>query len=245
MLLALDGIATVAEVYLNGELVLESDSMFAEHRLDVGAQLRGAGNELAVCCRALGPRLKERRRPRARWRTRLVSEGNLRFFRTMLLGRTPGMAPQTAAVGPWRGARLERSRAISIEQLALRPRLDGSDGVLAMRLQVAAIGAEPPARVQVTLDGPTGERQGELELSPGRDGAGRTLLADGEIRIPGVAPWWPHTHGEPGLCTRSASRFSGGGEPLTAEAGRVGFRSVSASAGGTADVRARTGSTCT
>jgi beta-mannosidase len=36
VLLYLGGLATVAEVYLNGALVLESDSMFAEHRLEVG-----------------------------------------------------------------------------------------------------------------------------------------------------------------------------------------------------------------
>src|ERR1700760_2033841 len=33
--LALDGLATVADVYLNGEHVLSGESMFAEHRLDV------------------------------------------------------------------------------------------------------------------------------------------------------------------------------------------------------------------
>ena len=121
--LCLDGIATVAEVHLNGELVLQSDSMFAAHALDVAAQLRES-NELAIRCRALAPLLRERRKPRARWRTRLV-EGNLRFFRTMLLGRAPGFAPGPAAVGPWRPVRLVRRRAVAVEELSLDPRLDG------------------------------------------------------------------------------------------------------------------------
>ena len=108
VILRLDGIATVAEVYLNGERILESDSMFAAHALPVGARLQGGtgdgarANELAVRCRALGPLLAETRRPRARWRTRLVAERNLRFFRTMLLGRAPGFAPGPAVTGPWR-----------------------------------------------------------------------------------------------------------------------------------------------
>jgi beta-mannosidase len=114
VLLRLEGIATIAKVYLNGELVLESDSMFASHALDVSGRLR-RHNELVIHCLALGPLLRERRRPRARWRTRLVSEGNLRFFRTMLLGRTPGFAPGPAAVGPWRGVHLERRRRIAVE----------------------------------------------------------------------------------------------------------------------------------
>ena len=99
LILALDGIATVADVYLNGERVLSSDSMFAGHRLEVG-RLIGPRNELAIHCRALAPLLEVSRRPRARWRTALVSNGNLRFYRTMLLGRAPGFAPGPAAVGP-------------------------------------------------------------------------------------------------------------------------------------------------
>ena len=99
LILALDGIATVADVYLNGERVLSSDSMFAGHRLEVG-RLIEPRNELAIHCRALAPLLEVSRRPRARWRTALVSNGNLRFYRTMLLGRAPGFAPGPAAVGP-------------------------------------------------------------------------------------------------------------------------------------------------
>lgn len=40
VVLLLEGIATVAEVHLNGERVLDSDSMFAAHALDVGSLLR-------------------------------------------------------------------------------------------------------------------------------------------------------------------------------------------------------------
>ena len=113
LMLALDGIATVADVYLNGERVLSSDSMFAGHRLDVG-RLIGPRNELAIHCRALAPLLEVSRRPRARWRTALVSNGNLRFYRTMLLGRAPGFAPGPAAVGPWKPVRLERRRGVAV-----------------------------------------------------------------------------------------------------------------------------------
>ena len=52
-----DGLATVAEVYLNGERVLDSDSMFARA---CGRRRRARSptdNELAICCRALAPLL--------------------------------------------------------------------------------------------------------------------------------------------------------------------------------------------
>ena len=160
--LCLDGIATVAEVYLNGELVLESDSMFTAHKLEVADRLR-ASNELAIRCRALGPLLGVRRRPRARWRTRLVADGNLRFFRTMLLGRLPGIAPGPAAVGPWRAVRLERRRRLEVQELTLRPRLEGEEGVLSVLARLRPLGETEVSSVEVELSGPSGSHRTQLD----------------------------------------------------------------------------------
>ena len=108
--LRLDGIATVSEVYLNGELVLESASMFASHRVDVARTGSGAENELVIVCRALTPLLARRRRPSARWRTRVVNAGNLRWYRTMMFGRSPGFAAGPAPVGPVAAGVIGRAR---------------------------------------------------------------------------------------------------------------------------------------
>lgn len=222
--LCLDGIATVAEVYLNGELVLESDSMFARHSLDVGALLCNT-NELAIRCRALGPLLRVRRRPRARWRTRLVSEGNLRFFRTMLLGRAPGFAPGPAAVGPWRPVRLERHRRLSIEELTLRPRIEGGDGVLSITTRIRPLDGTGPTSVEVELDGPSGAHRAQLALS-GLDGAdAEETSAQGELIVVDVARWWPHTHGEPALHDVRLV-VSDAHEQTVVHAGRIGFRDL-------------------
>ena len=64
-----DGIATVAETYLNGQLILRSESMWREHAIDVGGLIK-AENELVIVCRALTPLMAKRRRPASRWRTR-------------------------------------------------------------------------------------------------------------------------------------------------------------------------------
>jgi beta-mannosidase len=218
--LCLDGIATVAEVYLNGELICESDSMFALHALDVTRSLRES-NELAIRCRALRPPLAVRRRPRARWRTRLVDDGNLRFFRTMLLGRLPGLAPGPAAVGPWRAVRLERRRRIDVGELTLRPRLNGEDGVLSVRARLRPLGGAEVSSVEVELSGPSGSHRVQLELDRDR------VTASGELRVPGVARWWPHTHGEPALHdVRLVVRGAGEDEQTTIDGGRVGFRDL-------------------
>ncbi len=223
IVLALDGIATVAEVYLNGERVLDSDSMYAGHRLDVGSRLRSE-NELAICCRALGPLLRVSRRPRARWRTRLVAHGNLRFFRTMLLGRAPGFAPGPATVGPWRGVRLERRRALVVEELELRPRVNGADGELSVQARLRVLSRrELIERVAVEVTGPEGAHRVELSLESGPAGA----RAAGTLTVPEVELWWPHTHGSPTLHTVRLI-VGVGGSQVAIEAGRVGFRRLEA-----------------
>jgi beta-mannosidase len=232
VVLRLDGIATVAEVYLNGERVLASDSMFAAHAIDVGARLRDC-NELAIRCRALSPLLRGRRKPRARWRTKLVLNGELRWFRTMLLGRAPGFAPGPAAVGPWRPVWLERQRRVAVSELMLRPRVAGDVGVLAVRARLRVAGEASTAGLTVELDGPSGRHTTSLAL----EREGDELVGHGELRIPSVARWWPHTHGKPALhdvrlVVACAS------ETAAVEAGRVGFRSLTPGAHADHDVAA-------
>src|SRR6266850_1742309 len=138
VVLRFDGLATLAEVFLNGESILASSSMFERHAVEVGGRLRGR-NELAIRFRALVLQLATQRRPRARWRTRLVADNNLRWFRTALIGRVPGFAPGPAPVGPWRPIQLERRRGAVLEDLAVRARLDGSDGVVAIRARLRSL----------------------------------------------------------------------------------------------------------
>ncbi|HEY2316817.1 MAG TPA: hypothetical protein VGH67_00840 [Solirubrobacteraceae bacterium] len=215
--LVLGGLATVAEVYLNGEQVLASQSMFAAHELDVGGRLRGA-NELAICFRALGPRLRERRRPRARWRTRLVSEGNLRFYRTMLLGRAPGFAAGPAVTGPWRPVTLERRTGPVLGGVRLRARRAGDDGILDCAGRLVAAPDRPlPHRLQVTVSGAGGAGTAVAAELPVESGVVR-----GQVTVGGAAPWWPHTHGRPVLYD---VEVGAGEEPL--HRARIGFRELS------------------
>jgi beta-mannosidase len=222
--LQLDGIATVAEVFLNGAKVLESESMFARHELDVGTQL-GAENELAIRCRALAPLLARPRKPRARWRTRLVA-GNLRFYRTMLLGRAPGFAPAPQAVGPWRPVRLTRRRLLAVEGLGLRPRLEGNApgarGVLSAQARLRPLGDASIDGVELELSGPSGTHRAALPL----ESEGEDVTAAGKLTVPGVERWWPHTHGEPVLYDVRLHVETSAGR-VTVDAGRVGFRSLS------------------
>ncbi len=220
VVLHLDGVATLAEVFLNGTSVLQSETMFCAHAVEVGSLLREGGNELAIRCRALGPELRVRRRPRARWRTKLV-DGSLRFFRTMLLGRAPGFAPGPAAVGPWRPVWMERRRLLAVDRLELGTRLEEADGVLSVRASLRGLGGAVPGAVEVELGGASGAHRAPLESEATPSG----VEVSGTITVPDVACWWPHTHGDPVL-HEVALRIAVESETIAIELGRVGFRSL-------------------
>ncbi len=230
VLLRLDGVATVHEVFLNGVRIGAGESMFAAAAIDVGAALREGRNELAIRCLALAPRLGTRRKPRARWRTKLV-DNRLRFHRTMLLGRCPGFAPRPAAVGPWRPVWIERRRVLAVAGLQLRTRCEGSDGVLAVAATVRGMGGFEVSAADVVVSG-AGDAEGALAVSAGADSA---VELRGEVRVPDAPRWWPHTHGEPALHTVRL-RVAGEEGEVGIDAGRVGFRALAAGAGTAHDV---------
>jgi beta-mannosidase len=211
--LVCEGLATVADVWLDGAPLFSSSNMFLGHERILEGDAGRADGELVVRCRALDPLLAAKR-PRPRWRAPMVENQQLRWFRTTLLGRTPGWSPPAAAVGPWRPVRLERRRALVVEELRLDAEVDAAGG--AGRVEVACrlrpLGARPP-RVALVL-----ERAGRAHRAE--------LIGDGErwrgrLEVPAPALWWPHTHGEP-ACYEA--RLVAGG--VTVELGRVGFRAL-------------------
>lgn len=204
------GLATIAEVRLDGERILTSDSMYLAHEVPV--TLNGEA-ELSIRFHALHPVLAAKK-GRARWRPKLAEPAGLRFVRTTLLGHMPGWCPPIHAVGPFRPVELvEDIGPCRVLAADLRSGYDGQDGHLSLRL---------------TVEGAAPGTSGSVEV------AGRTapLVFDGvdgftaDLTLPGVEPWWPHTHGEPvlhGVAARIGS--------VEVELGRVGFRSLAVDRG--------------
>ena len=198
--LCFDGLATLADIWLNGEHVLSTDNMFRGYQFDVTALLR-VSNELAIRFRSLAADLKQKR-PRPRWKTNLVEHQQLRWQRTTLLGHIPGWSPPVPAIGPWRDIRLE-CQPVRLSDVQLVARLEGTTGVVTFRARVHSL---TPID-HVTL------RVGEHAVSAAiqTDSEGMTL--SGELRISNPPLWWPHTHGAPALYDAAATfqRAGGGG----------------------------------
>jgi beta-mannosidase len=214
--LKLAGLATVADVWLNGVKVLEADNMFRAYELDVGGALCD-DNELAIRFRSLAALVKARR-GRPRWKTKLVDSQQLRWFRTTLLGRIPGWTPPVAAVGPWRPVVLEERRHVTIESASVRAIREGDAGrvVVAIAARVLGHGALASAHLRV------GDHR--QPISPVRAGDGTWTIA-GDLRISRVEPWWPHTHGPSPLYPVMLDLRTDHHD-VAFDLGRVGFRTI-------------------
>lgn len=176
--LRLDGLATLAEVFLNGEVIGRSESMYVASELAV--ELRG-DDALVIRFAALTDALTARG-PRARWRPRLFDNQGLRLVRTTLLGHMPGWCPSIQAVGPYREVSLIRPGSLTLDDVRIAADLTEAGAGL-LSLSCAAM----PDGLMVRCAGVTAP-----------------LVAEGSrsvatLRIAEVEPWWPATHGDPKL----------------------------------------------
>jgi beta-mannosidase len=212
------GLATIADLWLNDRALGRVENMFVRSEFDVSEHL-AADNTLWICFRALGPRLREEK-PRARWRTALVRDRNLRFERTTLLGRMESWNDQAPVVGPWRGIELAAKRHSGVLSARLRPAFDGDRGTLAVDLLVGSSGNAGVGshRAEITVGGST-------HAVPVRDGGDGRLHITGRIELDTVESWWPHTHGTPRLYPVSLT-VQGSETTLHCELEPVGFRRV-------------------
>ncbi|MEA2856640.1 MAG: beta-mannosidase [Methylobacteriaceae bacterium] len=200
--LEFDGLATIADVFLDGEKIGSSQSMFVPLSCDVNLTGKHC---LEICFRALTPYLENK--SRARWRPRMIQPSGLRNVRTTALGRMPGFSPPAPPVGPWRDVKLVSASPIGVLHADLKPRLEDSAGILDVVIETE------------------GAQRGEARLTCAGEttslGQTRPNVCEGTLRIPNVAPWWPHTHGAPNL-----HRVTAQIESSTIDLGRVGFRNI-------------------
>jgi beta-mannosidase len=217
--LCFDGLATLADVWLNGAALLSSDNMFVSHERSVRAVLADH-NDLFLRFRSLDSALGARR-PRPRWRTPMVEHQQLRWIRTTLLGRTPGWSPPAAVVGPWRDVRIERRSAIAVEDVRVSPRVVGDGARLDVSCVVRPLRGQAPSRVEVLL-----ERAGASRMST-LTARGDGLFSDA-LELPRVELWWPHTHGDQALY-RLCLVVHGYGAPIAIDLGAIGFRDAARS----------------
>jgi beta-mannosidase len=209
------GLATIADVWVDGGHLLRSENMFLEHEVDVTGRLK-PGSEVAIRFASLRKAL-EKRMPRPRWRAHIVSQQQLRWFRTTLLGRIPEWTPPVAPVGPYRPITLERQSRLHVLTAQVTSRVEGKDGVCDVTLRLRGLDG-PIEGALITV----GDERRELACERLANGV---VIARGSIVLTGARRWWPHTHGDPVLhAVRAEARC--GGRKVGIDLGRTGFCSI-------------------
>ncbi|HWJ75782.1 MAG TPA: glycoside hydrolase family 2 protein [Kaistia sp.] len=197
-----EGLATIAEIFLDGEKILSGDSMFQPISVAID---RRPGAVLAICFRSLSAELDRRKGKRARWRPTMIDDQRLRLVRTTLLGHMPGWCPPVDAIGPYRPVRLVETRTPSVDDVDVQVSLIGKTGRVAVSF--THDGPDEPITLSV----------GASEVSLRRDGT----RVSGMIEIADAGLWWPAGYGEAMLypvAIRIGARHI--------NLGRTGFRNV-------------------
>jgi beta-mannosidase len=210
--LRFEGLATFAEVFLDGRLILTGSSMFEPYEAEI---VLGGEHWMHIVFRSLRRVLAATKGPRPRWKTMMVEEPRLRFLRTTLIGHMPGWCPPVDVVGPYRSVLLIEEGTVRPGNVDMRSRLEDTEGVLTLALDLSGVpeGVTPIlhcAGVETRLI----PLEAEAPLS-------EPTRWQGALRIPDVQPWWPHTHGSP---TLHAVTIDIGAVRI--DLGEVGFRRI-------------------
>ncbi|WP_424952944.1 glycosyl hydrolase 2 galactose-binding domain-containing protein [Deinococcus sp.] len=214
--LCFDGLDTFARVWLNGQLILESDNMFVPQRIDVSGLLKSE-NTLSILFGSAWHAGRELQAahggPQPLWN----GDASRLHVRKAQYHYGWDWGPKLIDAGPWREIRLERFVARIAE---VQPYTSLSDdfrwATVDVRAQLA--GNHQGATLRLTLIGPAGETLGEHH-APAAELVERTFVLE-EPQL-----WYPHTLGEQPLYRLVAELLSDGG-PLDARDVRFGVRDI-------------------
>ena len=230
-------IATIASVFWNGQEIARSSNSFLPLTVDITERLTDGGT-LEVRCASLQAFLDESRRPRPRFKTKLVADQRLRHVRASLLGRIPSWSPPVPFVGLAGPISIHIARSVRITNASVRTTLHAANATLQVTLDIEELGDVRVTDVSVRCaDWSTAaelERHDEKSQSTagGREADGPQARRQRFVRIRSVSqadnlqPWWPHTHGPPKQYLVDVVVTLETGEQLRFSLGQTGFRCI-------------------
>jgi len=206
------GLATVADIWLNGHLICKTDNMFKLYCIDVAEYIKEK-NELFIRFQALN-KLIANHKARPAWKTKVVKQQQLRWFRTTLLGRIPGWTPPVAPVGPWQEIIFTSGNLV--ENVKLNTSVNNSLAKLDFTANLSS--SATLANIAIEIDGQSypvnqTKKNHKLRLST-------------TIQLRDMKLWWPHTHGDTNLYPLKLLLNFENGSTESHSLGKVGFKEI-------------------
>ena len=210
--LAFDGIDTIADITLNGQVVASTRNMHRRYRFPVRELLREGSNELIVDF-ASPIRTADAESLAIGYRPH-VNHHPYNAIRKMACSFGWDWGIDTASSGVWRPVTLHSWSGARIASVRPLARLDGDTGRLEAHVEIerASAGA-------VELAVRCGDQETTISVEAGRSSAVAT------VEMGEVQRWWPQGHGKQVLYPVSV-RLGNDSTALDGWDGRVGFREI-------------------
>ena len=188
MFLVADGLDTLAEVYLNGQRLGETENMFRTYRWPVDGILRNGQNELRILFRsAVKYCLKRNAEKPLTPKTGMSLEGSV-FVRKAPCHFGWDWGPKLPPIGIWRDLRLEQVASARLEDVHLRQQHRNGAVTLSATVQAERWDNAPlVAHLKVTT--PNGRKTYEAHV-PLEGNRGELA-----VRIKNPQLWWPNGYG--------------------------------------------------
>jgi Beta-galactosidase/beta-glucuronidase len=220
--LVFDGLDTLAEVRLNGELLGSADNMFRTWRWDVTAKLRPGDNEIAVQFHSAVRRGAELNALRALDRPKETLPGGP-YLRKAPCHFGWDWGPKLPNVGIWQDVRIEGWSAARLEDVRIEQtvQVEPARARICARVQVERTDARPQAiEARLRVVHPNGRAQavGAVIAAEASTAALELDIADPEL-------WWPNGLGDQPLYQLEVE-LTAGDRMLDSRSYQVGLRTL-------------------
>ncbi|XP_077419388.1 beta-mannosidase [Vanacampus margaritifer] len=231
VLLVLDGVDTVASIWLNGALLGRTDNMFCQYVFSVRELLKAEANALMV--RLLSPVVFAAARRNAHTAYTVppecppdVQKGqcHVNFIRKAQSSFSWDWGPSFPGAGLWKGVRLEAFDLLRLVRLAAIPLYDAGRSSWSLQVDVL-VDALQPAFAQITLDVPELLSRNTFATNI-RQGTAKYTFALSVNTSSNVKPWWPNGLGGQTSYRLLVMAHSQDGKALLNAPSKVYFRSV-------------------
>ncbi|MEI8309775.1 MAG: glycoside hydrolase family 2 protein [Verrucomicrobiota bacterium] len=222
VVLECDGLDTLAEIELNGEVLGKTDNMFRAYRFDVKDRLRLGINRIEI-----------------RFRSPLVEGIALRTENPLMCGGHPSYrydvrnyfrkqqsnfgwdwAPKLVTCGIWRPIRLAGFDLCRIRSLTINQRLE-ADGRAFLRIACQTeIARDPEAGLRLLAE--LQDASGTIVVT--QETTVRTDVLELELKVENPALWWPNGLGDPALYDLSVRLMDRESTELDRRTRSIGFR---------------------